>query len=292
MRRIFLLALAAFGTLAMGQNSGSSVPTRTHSLTGDIRTHANFESKLLGNKRDILVYLPPNYEKETRRYPVLYLHDGQNVFDGYTSYIPNEEWKADEAAQGLIQAGLIEPIIIVAVPNAGIERSTEYLPTRWSPDPAKYPPMGGKADVYGHMLTDELMPLINKTYRTKTGPANTAIAGSSLGGIVSLHLGITRPEAFGKLGVFSPSLWWQKGLLTKNVEALLKKPKLKIWVDIGTQEGEESLPDVLRLKDVMTAKGWVMGKDLAVYVDGYAHHNERAWAERFPVFLLFLYGKH
>lgn len=286
-----LIAILGLSALAMAQ-SEPKAPTRVHTLTGTIKSHPGFESKILNNQRDILVYLPPNYEKETgRKYPVLYMQDGQNVFDGYTSFAPGEEWRADEAAEALIQANLIEPIIIVAIPNMGAERANEYLPTHWTEDEKKVPAMGGKADLYGHMLTDELMPFINKTYRTKTGPENTGLGGSSLGGILALHLGITRPESFGKLGVFSPSLWWQNHLLIENVKKLPKKLNSKIWVDIGTSEGYHSLEDTLLLKDALEAKGWKPGRDLAVYVDGFAKHNERAWAGRFPAFLMFLYGR-
>lgn len=292
MKAVFVLALLLSCGLAFAQDPKPTPPARSHSVTGTIRTHEGFDSKLLGNKRDILVYLPPGYEKEpNRRYPVLYMHDGQNIFDGFTSYIPNEEWKADEAAQALIESNLIEPIIIVGIPNMGAERANEYLPTHWTSDPKRFPAMGGKADLYGRMITDELMPFIDKTYRTKTGPKNTALCGSSFGGVVSLHVGMTRPEAFGKLGVFSPSLWWNDRLLIENVKKLPKKLSEKIWVDIGTNEGEESLPDTLALKDALIAKGWTLGKDLAVYVDGYARHSERAWANRFPAFLLFIYGR-
>lgn len=264
---------------------------RRHTLTGTIKTIPHFESKILGNSRDILVYLPPNYESDkANRFPVLYLQDGQNVFDGATSYIPGEEWHADEAAEALIHSKLIEPLIIVAIPNAGAARGDEYLPTRWTPDPKKVPLMGGKADLYGRMVVQELMPLINATYRTKTGPKNTAIAGSSLGAILSLHLGITRSNVFGKLGLFSPSLWWQDHVLTKAVAAVPRRFKSKIWLDIGTEESKDALPDVLALKEVLLKKDLILGKDFAVYVDGYAHHNERAWATRFPAFLLFMYG--
>ncbi|HVL39797.1 MAG TPA: alpha/beta hydrolase-fold protein, partial [Fimbriimonadaceae bacterium] len=108
----------------------ATLPERRQSLTGDIRHHRDFESKILGNKRNLIVYLPPDYAKQTRRYPVVYLHDGQNVFDGLTSYIPNQEWRADEAAEALIRAELIEPLILVGIDNAGIARGDEYLPTR------------------------------------------------------------------------------------------------------------------------------------------------------------------
>src|SRR5438552_1777036 len=102
-----------------------------HTLTGNIKTHQNFHSKFLSRDRDILVYLPPDYDREkTKRYPVFYMHDGQNLFDGGTSYIPGQEWRADETAERLIKSGLIEPIIIVGIYNTGEQRIDEYTPTK------------------------------------------------------------------------------------------------------------------------------------------------------------------
>src|SRR5689334_20785353 len=125
-------------------------PVRKTSLTGIIKAHPDFESKILGNKRNVWVYLPPNYESEPKRsFPVLYMHDGQNVFDGMTSYIPNLEWRVDEAAEALIKAKVVEPIIIVAVSNAQMDRANEYLPTRRKMRDME---MGGKADLYGKFL--------------------------------------------------------------------------------------------------------------------------------------------
>jgi predicted alpha/beta superfamily hydrolase len=262
-------------------------PARKSSIIGNVKAHPDFESKIMGNKRNIWVYLPPGYDKEPRRrYPVLYMHDGQNVFDGMTSYIPNLEWRADEAAEALIKAKAVEPLIIVAVSNAQMDRANEYLPTRrkW-----RDTEMGGRADSYGKFLTDELMPFVNKAYRTKTGPMNTGLCGSSFGGVVTLHLGLTRPDAFARLAVVSPSLWWDDKVLIKAVRALPKKLGEKVWVDIGTEEGPDSVANTLELRDAMVTKGWKEGKDLLVYVDGGAAHNEGAWASRFGEILMWLF---
>src|SRR5436190_4704306 len=132
-----------------------------HTLTGDIRVHKSFHSGILNNDRDVLVYLPANYESnEKKRYPVLYLHDGQNLFDGATSFIPGQEWRVDETAQMLIQSGKIEPLIIVGVYNTGKDRVNEYTAAE---DP-KYK-VGGKADLYGRFLIEELKLFIDATYR-------------------------------------------------------------------------------------------------------------------------------
>src|SRR6478672_11960066 len=131
-----------------------------HTLTGDIRHHSNFHSKILNNDRELIVYLPPDYEKNKRqRYSVFYMHDGQNLFDGATSFIPGQEWRVDETAQRLIDAGTIEPLIIVGIYNTK-DRIDEYTAAA----DEKYK-KGGKADLYGRMLVEELKPFIDSRYR-------------------------------------------------------------------------------------------------------------------------------
>ncbi|RYG49092.1 alpha/beta hydrolase, partial [bacterium] len=160
---------------------------RVSSVVGDLRIERKFVSKILGNERDLRVWLPPGYEKEPRRrFPVTYLHDGQNVFDGMTSFIPNQEWRADETVKALSDAGLLPPMILVGIDNAGAARGDEYLPTR-----KEY---GGKADLYGRFLLEEVMPFVDKTYRTKKGPRETALVGSSFGGVITAYLGLRHPE--------------------------------------------------------------------------------------------------
>lgn len=280
-----IACLAAIVSTAIPQGSA-----RKSSLTGNIKHHANFHSKVLNNDRHVIVYLPPDYETNiNRRYPVLYMHDGQNVFDGMTSYIPNQEWRADEAAESLISSGLIEPVIIVGIDNAGVERANEYLPTTMTrPDGTKW---GGKADLYGKMLIEEIKPFIDQTYRTKKDRSNTALGGSSFGGVITLHLGLTRPDVFSKLLVVSPSLWWDHNLLIKKLEELKNKPNQKIWIDMGTAEGDSSVTSAKEAADALVKKGMSMGRDIALYIDSGAEHNEIAWARRFPSMLTFLFRK-
>lgn len=278
-----LLLGFAFGLMTQTE------PVRVQSLTGNIEKIEAFESKILGNKRPVHVYLPPQYKTEpTRRFKVVVMHDGQNCFNGATSYIPNQEWRADEAAEGLIGAGLIEPIIIVAVDNMGAERGDEFLPIRVSFRGTR---AGGKANLYTQMICDELLPMIDKKYRTRTSPADRLVVGSSFGGVISLHIGLNRPDVFGNIGVVSPSLWVGEGRQVRDVEALPKKLPLKIWTDMGTGEGAELVTALGRLGKAFESKGWVPGKDLAVYVDHGAKHNEAAWAIRFPALLQYFFGR-
>lgn len=258
------------------------VQTRPHTVVGEVRTHPAFESKLLGNRRDILVWLPPQYASEPRRrFPVLYLHDGQNVFDAATSFVG--EWRADEAATALIGAKRMEPIIMVAVPNMGAERANEYLWSRAALDNGTM--MGGKGDLYGRFLADELKPFVDRTYRTKPGPRDTGLLGSSLGGIITLHLGLARPDVWGKLGVVSPSVWWNG----REILGEIGKTPARVWLDIGTDESATAERDARDLRDVLVGKGWREGRDLAFYVDPGAKHNEAAWAGRIDGILTFLF---
>jgi predicted alpha/beta superfamily hydrolase len=265
-------------------------PKRVATLTGKIVEIPEFESKALGNKRPVHVYLPPNYETEKRSYPVLYVHDGQNVFNGASSYLPNREWRLDETAEALIRAGLIEPIIIVGIDNAGMERGNEYLPTRFKMNRGDVE-VGGKADLYGKMLIEEIKPMIDRTYRTKKGARDTGLMGSSFGGIITMYLGLTHPDVFGRLGILSPSIWVDDRLMLKKVEALPRKLPLKVWLDMGTSEGLQPLGDARATAKAMEKKGWKPGSDFVYYEEGFAEHNEDAWARRSPAILMFLFGK-
>src|SRR6187397_2553957 len=149
-----------------------------HTLTGNIQRHSAFPSKILGNQRDVLVYLPPGYRRtRTRRYPVLYLHDGQNVFDAATAFGGNE-WGVDETAQRLVEQNLIEPLIIIAVANTGEHRIHEYAPTRGRLEAGKRKRSKGLLREYGGFLINELKPFIDARYRTQTGAESTGLGGS------------------------------------------------------------------------------------------------------------------
>ncbi len=253
-----------------------------HTLSGDFRLHHNFKSEFLQEKRSFIVYLPPGYDpRAARRYPTLYLHDGQNVFDKATSV--GEEWGADEAAQALIKGGEIGPLIMIGIYNAGEHRISEYTPT------AIEGKGGGLADAYGRMLVEELKPLVDRKYKTLPGAGSTGMAGSSLGGLLTLHLGLKYPTVFSRLAVLSPSVWWDNRVILREVEALPGKLPFRIWLDAGTAEGEEVLRDSRALRDALKAKGWVEGQDLMYHEAEGGQHNEASWAGRVGEFLKFLY---
>jgi predicted alpha/beta superfamily hydrolase len=260
-----------------------------HTLTGNIKRHRAFPSKILGNRRDVLVYLPPGYCRSSRKcYSVLYLHDGQNVFDAATSF-SGVEWGVDETAERLIQEKLIEPLIIVAIANLGEERIDEYAPTRGVIDAkAKRKKRSrGLARQYGHFLMDELKPFIDRKYRTKREARYTGLGGSSLGGLVTLAIGILYSDAFSRLIVMSPSIWWDNFAIYRLVDSIAHKPPLKIWLDTGTAEpGWERSRE---LQNRLTEKGWKLDDDLHFLEAEGADHSEGAWAARVDPALRFLF---
>jgi predicted alpha/beta superfamily hydrolase len=243
-----------------------------------------FHSEILPDDRAVQVYLPTQYmEQEERRFPVFYLHDGQNLFDGRTSYIPGRTWKANETADRLNTEGLIEPVILVGIANTGLRRMAEYTPTR------DMRMGGGEGRKYGRLLVEELKPWIDGTFRTRAGAEDTGVGGSSLGGLISLFLGWEYPSVFGKLAVMSPSVWWDHRSILSIVNQAGAKQELRIWMDMGTAEGARHVRDADLLEQVLLRRGWRLGVDLAYEKVEGAVHDEQAWAERFGDVLRFLF---
>jgi predicted alpha/beta superfamily hydrolase len=250
-----------------------------------------FHSRFLPDDRNILVYLPEAYfAAPRRRFPVFYLHDGQNLFDGRTSYITGTTWQAHTTADRLTRAGLIEPIILVGIANTGLRRMAEYTPTR---DPRRTGAnAGGEGYLYGKLLVEDLKPMIDRTFRTLTGPSDTALGGSSLGGLISLALGLEYPTIFGKLALMSPSVWWDRRSILRLVGETKPGPHLRIWMDMGTSEGLRHLRDADLLHSRLIAQGWRESgpaPDLRYLRVPGGLHSESAWATRFDQVLEFLF---
>jgi predicted alpha/beta superfamily hydrolase len=253
----------------------------------------NFASRFLTPKRDVVVYLPEAYLNEPdRHFPVFYLHDGQNLIDGRTSYLADHTWRIHTTADELTEAGLIEPIILVGIDNTGLRRMAEYTPTR---DPRRG---GGDGPLYGKLLVEELKPLIDKSFRTLADAANTALGGSSLGGLVTLDLALTYPDIFGKVAVMSPSIWWNNRSILDRAGSASPNPPLRIWLDIGTAEGLRHVRDTDLLHRRLIQRGWRDrshpqpkrdGIDLHYLRVPGGLHNEDAWAARFDQVLRFLF---
>jgi len=236
-----------------------------------------------------MVYLPPGYEgSSARRYPVLYLQDGQNLFDPATAFLGND-WHADTTADDLIRQGRIEPLLVVGIYNTGVRRISEYTPTR-----DRRLRKGGKAERYAQMLAREVKPFIDHEYRTRKGAADTGVGGSSLGAMVSLVTGLIYPRVFGKLALLSPSVWWDERSILRLIEARAPRRRPRIWLDTGTAEGnhpDETVADARRMREVLAANGWREDSDLH-YEEAPGHaHNEQAWAERFGRVLEYLFPR-
>lgn len=253
-----------------------------------LKVHRGFRSRFLPDARDLIVYLPPGYEAAEnigRSYPVLYLHDGQNLFDPATSFVKGRTWQVRESADAAIEAGEVEPLLIVGIYNTGERRLAEYTHERdWQMG-------GGEADSYGALLTRELLPWIAEHYRVKAGVEHTGLGGSSLGGLVSLYLGLRYPEVFGRLAVLSPSVWWNHksilGILNEVAPRLDTRPRM--WLDVGDHEGKMTLRDTELLSKRLKANGWVEDETLHFEKVRGGTHEESSWATRVGPLLRFLF---
>jgi len=248
-----------------------------------LRKHERFRSRFLPGARDLVVYLPAAfYQDGHSRFPVLYLQDGQNLFDPATSF-GGTHWRVGETADELIQRGAIRPLIIVGIYNAGKRRVSEYTPTRTKRLG------GGGAHRHARMLIEEIKPFIEAEYRALSGPANTGLGGSSLGGLLTINLGLTYPQTFGKLAVLSPSVWWDRRWILSFAENAHLDYRPRVWLDIGTGEGPRTLDDARKLRDVLAQRGWQEGFDLHYEEIPGGQHNEEAWGQRVGPFLQFLF---
>ena len=246
---------------------------------GSLKVFRAFHSPQLDNTRDIFVYLPPTYFTSERRYPVVYMHDGQNLFDPRTSFAG--EWNVDGTLDQAFEEGL--EAIVVGIANVGAQRANEYSPFD---DPKHGAARGG---LYLAFITDTLKPEIDATFRTDVAREATGIAGSSMGALISLYAFFERSDIFGFAGVMSPALWYGRRQI---YDYLTGQPHVggRIYVDVGTEEGKQELNDVARLRNQLTTLGYKLGRDLLYIVEPGAGHNEAAWARRMGKELRFLLG--
>jgi predicted alpha/beta superfamily hydrolase len=235
---------------------------------GKVTIVAAVESPQLKNSRSLRIFLPASYQENlAKRYPVLYMHDGQNLFDAKTAAY-GVEWGIDETVNRLVATGAMDEVIVVGIDNTP-DRIPEYTPCC---DPKHG---GGKLDAYEAFVVDTVKPMIDKTLRTLPGKENTAIMGSSLGGIASVLIAQHRPDVFSKAGGVSSSFWWnERALITK---AATRVP-VKFYLDAGTNG--DALEDTLLMRDAMHAQGYRAGADLLFYSAEGGKHNEASWAAR------------
>jgi predicted alpha/beta superfamily hydrolase len=260
--------------------------------TGDLRIH-EFDSRIFGNRRFLRVWLPPGYDdpqNALRRYPALYLNDGQNLFESATSFT-GVEWQVDEAADRLIREGVIPPMIFVGIDNGGEHRIREYMPYRsfqpllWRVEGSRYP----------SFLMKEVMPFVQQQYRVEAGANNTGLGGSSLGALIALYTVAVLPGLIGRLLLESPSLWASNRQLIRQSRTVRRWPE-RVFLGTGTAEaGREDrdrsmVEDVRELAAIMRRAG-LPDNHLCLNVEEGATHHESAWARRFAGALSFLFGE-
>lgn len=282
--------MAAFSTSAMRRQ-----------VTGDLRLH-DFQSRVFENTRTLRVLLPDGYdaaENRNRRYPVLYLNDGQNLFDPATAVLNPEEWRVDETVRDLVAARRIAPLIVVGVDSAGRRgRFKEYFPyfdqylSPPEPDPQ------GKR--YPEFLVDEVIPFIESRYRVSEDAASRGLGGSSAGGLAAMYAAVARPGVFGRLLIESPSIYVDDARILKEAATVTSWPG-RVSLGVGTNESNrpacdpkattqpQLVQDVRRFEELLRAAR-VDAARIRVVITPCGRHDEAAWAARLPDALTFLYG--
>jgi predicted alpha/beta superfamily hydrolase len=278
-------------TTSYGSGAAGEV-IRAQSATGDLRLH-EFRSRVFQNTRFLRVWLPSGYdaaENAGRQYPVLYLNDGQNLFEGATAF-NGVEWQVDETGDRLICEGVVPPMIFVGMDNTGRERIREYMPHR-SLNPMMLRAHGTR---YPAFLFKEVMPFVASHYRVASEPENTGLGGSSLGALIALYAVAVRPGVIGRLLLESPSLWASNRQLIRQSRGVKRWPE-RIFLATGTAEAgrkdkdQSVVDDVRELAGIMRRAG-VDDARLKLVIEDGAVHNEAAWARRFPEALAFLFGR-
>jgi enterochelin esterase-like enzyme len=236
--------------------------------------------------RDVYIYLPPGYDRDQgKRYPVLYMQDGQNCWDDPTEPFGHGGWCVNAAADAMIAAGRIRPFIAVGLASTP-DRMSEYGP---GPDICSN---GGQA--YIRHMADDVKPMIDGTYRTLRGPQDTAVMGSSMGGLISMQAALQNPETFGHAACLSPAFFITdaQGRTYGDLVRSVGKVPVRLYLDSGTAgPKQDGAPETRQMVTLLRTTGWRDGEDLLHFEDAGAAHNERAWRGRLEKPLLFLFGR-
>ena len=264
---------------------------RGEHATGDLRLH-EFRSRIFRNTRFVRVWLPPGYDDPVnggRQYPVLYLNDGQNLFEPQTSF-NGVEWQVDETGDRLIREGAIPPMILVGIDNTGKSRMREYMPHR-SLSPRTLLVQGSR---YPSFLLKEIMPFVARNYRVAQGPENTGLGGSSLGALISLYTVEVWPGVIGRLLLESPSLWASNRQIIRESRRVQRWPE-RIFLatgtnEVGREDRDQSVVDDVRELAAILRRGGLDERRLRLVIEEGGTHHELAWARRFPEALGFLFG--
>lgn len=245
--------------------------------SGNVFVVEDFFLPQLRRKRRLWVYLPPDYFTTTQRYPVLYMHDGQNLFDAATAFAG--EWGADKTLDRLFYERAFPGLIVVGIENGGSKRVEEYIPQQRGLSHAAF-------------LTDTLKPAIDRSLRTLPHRESTGIAGSSLGALISLHSGLTRQDIFSKIGAFSPAMFFADPTLSQ----VKKHQPMSIHLDVGTKEtlsytGAKKYADQVWDSYYHLLNAGFDNHEVRFVVEKDAPHQESAWGARFAEAVLWLYGR-
>lgn len=259
----------------------SSPQEKKHTTTSNVKILSeNFNIPQLKATRKIWIYLPPDYKTSNKKYPVIYMHDGQNLFDDFTSF--SGEWSVDETLNELYkETG--KSAIVIGIDNGGDKRLAEYSP--WNN--ANYKTIG-EGDLYVEFVAKTLKPYIDKTYRTEKQASKTLIIGSSMGGLISMYASAKYPTIFGKAGIFSPAFWFVSEDLKKYLN--LNKNNLrnsKFYFVAGKNEDETMAPEIENVNKILLKKS-VPQKNIVIKIDQDGTHSESYWKRELKASLMWL----
>lgn len=255
-----------------------------HTIVGNVTIIEDFNIPELGRTRDIWIYVPPDYEDSTsKHYPVLYMHDGQNLFDVITSSAG--EWGIDETLEDFFENGETEGVIVVGIKNGGTHRTQEYCPWEFQYDNEI---LGGEGDEYVDFIVNTLKPHIDENYRTLPNRENTGIVGSSMGGLISLYAGIKYQEIFSKVCAMSSSFWMGYDNIMSFLVSNPKEDNMLIYLDVGELEDQDMVDDTNGVYDKLLEIGFSQDELMKV-LDEDGEHSEAFWRERFPDAFLWLF---
>jgi predicted alpha/beta superfamily hydrolase len=286
--------LAVFGSTTVRHEvphwrDQSTRPASLRYRETEVRILGPIAMPVLGRDREIAVYLPPNYHTEpNRRFPVMYMWDGQNLFDPSTAF--GGEWAVDLTAERLIREGKVEPMIIVGVYNGGSHRLSELSPWRDARLDAR-----GEGHAFMRWVVSELKDYIDSSFRTLTGPENTGVAGSSMGGLASLFAAYRYPLVFGRVACLSPAFWFARGQIFRYVASRLRPQGTKIYLDCGERETARVHPKrdfykvAYAMVDLLKQQGFKEGEDMLWVSDPQGTHSEYFWARRMGPILEWLF---
>jgi predicted alpha/beta superfamily hydrolase len=298
MRILLLCVILSYSPLSFAQQNGAAL-TSPSGVTGIVKRHEKFSSKFV-DARNVDVWLPPGYERnKSKRFPVLYMHDGQNLFDPKLSYI-GVDWGIDETMTRLISEGMIREAIVVGVWNTP-KRLAEYLPRKAFPNTAQIQLEGLPtlqrdqiaSDDYLKFLVDELKPFIDATYRTLPDRKNTLIMGSSMGGLISAYAISEYPNIFGGAGCISTHWPLGNGIVIDYLKQHLPEARThKFYFDYGTETLDANYePYQQKMDEVMRSAGYKEGTNWETRKFVGAEHSERAWSKRVDQPLTFFLHK-